>query len=88
MDRIGAIQQYEAALKAGQKYYHDAIRHSQYPYPLVLDEILDEHTIVGRAELGVVNIPSELNIGKISRAHCSVGRKLYANSAREQRVRS
>ena len=63
MDRIGAIQQYEAALKAGQKYYHDAIRHSQYPYPLVLDEILDEHTIVGRAELGVVNIPSELIIG-------------------------
>ena len=45
MSRTEAIQQYEAALKLGQKYYHDAIRRSRYPYPLVLDEILDEHTV-------------------------------------------
>ena len=63
MNRIEASQQYEAALRAGQKYYHDALRRSQYPYPLVLDEILDERTIAGRVELGIVNIPSELIIG-------------------------
>ena len=63
MSRTEAIQQYEAALKLGQKYYHDAIRRSRYPYPLVLDEILDEHTVAGRAELGIINIPSDLIIG-------------------------
>ena len=63
MSRTEAIQQYEAALKLGQKYYHDAIRRSHYPYPLVLDEILDEHTVAGRAELGIINIPSDLIIG-------------------------
>ena len=63
MSRTEATQQYEAALKAGQKFYHDALRRSLYPYPLVLDEILDEKTIAGRAEVGIVNIPSELIIG-------------------------
>ena len=63
MNRIEASQQYEAALRAGQKYYNDALRRSLYPYPLVLDEILDERTIAGRVDLGIVNIPSELVIG-------------------------
>ena len=63
MSRTEATQQYEAALKVGQKYYHDAIRRSLYPYPLALDEIIDERTIAGRAELGIVNIPSDLIIG-------------------------
>ncbi len=58
-----AFMQYSAALKAGQKYYRDAIARSTYPYPLVLDEILDEHTISAREDLGTINIPSDLIVG-------------------------
>ena len=63
MSRVEATQQYEAALKVGQKYYNDAMKRSIYPYPLALDEILDERTVAGRADLGIVNIPSELIVG-------------------------
>lgn len=63
MTRLEAVEQYNLALKAGQKYYKASVASGGYPYPLVLDEILDEAAVVGRVELGVVNIPAESIVG-------------------------
>ncbi|MBQ7473818.1 MAG: BMP family ABC transporter substrate-binding protein [Oscillospiraceae bacterium] len=59
-------QQYAAALKAGQKCYREAVLKGEYPYPQVLDEILDEHMAAGRVELGVLNIPMEQIVGTMA----------------------
>ena len=56
-------QHYAAALKAGQKCYREALLKGQYPYPQVLDEILDEHLAAGRVNLGVIEIPMEQIVG-------------------------
>ena len=37
--RPEALEQYNKALKAGQKYYKTAIGHGSFPYLPVLDEI-------------------------------------------------
>ena len=58
-----AVAQYNAALKAGQKYYKDAVTHGKYPYPLVLDEILPESSVAGYQSLGVMEIPADAVIG-------------------------
>ena len=61
--RIEAVEQYNLALKAGQKYAKNAVVHGKYPYPLVLDDILQESAVAGYSDLGVINIPTELVIG-------------------------
>ena len=43
-----AFAQYAQALKLGQKYYRQAVGEGKYPYPTVLDEIVDEATTAGR----------------------------------------
>ena len=58
-----AKAQYTAALKAGQKCYREAVLKGRYPYPQVLDEILDEHLAAGRAELGLIDIPMDRIVG-------------------------
>ena len=58
-----AAEQYSRALKAGQKYYRAAVAKGEYPYPPALDAILDSGKVAGYAELGVVNIPTELIAG-------------------------
>lgn len=63
MSHQEAVAQYAAALKRGQKFYKNALARGQYPYPQVLDEILDERLSAGRAELGLVDIPAELIVG-------------------------
>ena len=70
-NRIEAIEQYEAALKSGQKYYREAVNGGKYPYPLVLDDILDERKVAGTAELGIINIPVELIAGTKSAGRVS-----------------
>lgn len=62
-----AQAQYAAALKAGQKCYKEAVLKGEYPYPQVLDEILDEHLAAGRAELGLLDIPMDRIIGTKSK---------------------
>ena len=71
MSRTQAVEQYSFALKLGQKYYRDALNRSLYPYPLVLDEFLDQRSLAGRAELGLVDIPSELIVGTKSASRTS-----------------
>ncbi len=58
-----AQAQYAAALKAGQKCYKEAVLKGEYPYPQVLDEILDEHLAAGRAELGLIDVPMDRIVG-------------------------
>ena len=62
-----AKAQYTAALKAGQKCYREAVLKGRYPYPQVLDEILDEHLAAGRAELGLIDIPMDRIVGTKSK---------------------
>ena len=58
-----AQAQYAAALRAGQKCYKEAVMKGEYPYPQVLDEILDEYMAAGRVELGLIDVPTERMVG-------------------------
>ena len=46
--RPEALEQYNKALKAGQRYYKDAIGAGSSPYLPVLDEIVDESRVAAR----------------------------------------
>ena len=63
MSRQEAIAQYTAAWKLGQRYYKAALAKGSYPYPQVLEEILNERMSAGRIELGLVDIPAEQIVG-------------------------
>lgn len=63
MSRSDAIEQYNHALKLGQKYYRDAMNRGVYPYTVVLDDILDDKTVSGYENIGLIQIPSELIVG-------------------------
>ena len=62
-----AQAQYAAALKAGQKCYRESVLKGEYPYPLVLDEILDEFLAAGRVELGLIDVPMDRIVGTKTR---------------------
>ena len=68
MSRQEATEQYSRALKAGQKNYKDCVLHGRYPYPQVLDEILDDSMVAGRA----------VNEGSVSRQLWLEGRPAIA----------
>ena len=63
MLRQEASEQYLRALKQGQKCYRSAILHGKYPYPQVLDEILDESMNAAQVEMGMVEIPADQIVG-------------------------
>lgn len=63
MSRQEALEQYNYALKLGQKYYKAAVIRGEYPYLQALDELLDESMVMGRVEMGLVNIPAEQIVG-------------------------
>ena len=63
MNRQEATEQYNKALKLGQKNYKERVVRGAYPYPQVLDEILDERMVTGRADMGIIEIPTEQIIG-------------------------
>ena len=58
-----AVEQYNKALKSGQKYAKAALAQNADPYPAVLDQIEADYQIAGRVELGLVNVPTELIVG-------------------------
>ena len=58
-----AVEQYAVALKAGQRYYKNAVTRGVSPYPPVLDELTQGVSLAGQADLGVINIPTELIVG-------------------------
>ena len=61
--RLDAVQQYEHARKAGQKYYQNAVNHGTYPYPPALDDLIPSDLMSRQQELGVVEIPIDLVVG-------------------------
>lgn len=63
MGRQEAMEQYTKALKLGQKNYRERVVRGKYPYPQVLDEVLDEAMVTGWVELGVIEIPMEQIVG-------------------------
>ena len=60
---LQASEQYAKALKAGQRYYKTAVAEGRSPYPAVLDEVEKDYEIVGRTELGLVQVPASLIVG-------------------------
>ena len=67
MSHQEAAEQYRLALKRGLKYYKTALAQGNYPYPQVLDEILNESLSAGMVDLGLVNIPANLIVGTRSK---------------------
>ena len=64
-------QQYNNALKAGQRCYREALLKGEYPYPQVLDDIFDEHLAAGRVDLGLIDIPMDQIVGTKSQGRRS-----------------
>ena len=62
MSRLDAITQYENALKAGKKYYNNALSKGEDPYPEVLDEKVNLAN-VSSVNVGIVDIPIDRIIG-------------------------
>lgn len=58
-----ALVHYNNALKAGQRYYRNAVASGKYPYLLALDEVLSESTVAGYQKLGLLEIPTDHVIG-------------------------
>ncbi|MBE7004852.1 MAG: BMP family ABC transporter substrate-binding protein, partial [Ruminococcaceae bacterium] len=67
MIRQEAMDHYQEALKAGRRTYKECVLYGDYPYPQVLDEILDDALNAGQVDLGVLEIPSERVVGTKSR---------------------
>ncbi|MBO4916216.1 MAG: BMP family ABC transporter substrate-binding protein, partial [Oscillospiraceae bacterium] len=62
-----AVEHYSEALKAGRRTYKERLLCGEYPYPQVLDEILDDTLSAGQVELGLIEIPAERIVGTKSR---------------------
>ena len=63
MSRQEAAEQYSRAQKRGRKSYKSCILRGRYPYPQVLDEILEESMTAGQVELGLAEIPLDQIVG-------------------------
>lgn len=55
--------EYSVALKRGLKKYRECVSRGQYPYLLVLDQMVPEDKLYSRADLGLVQIPMEFIVG-------------------------
>lgn len=66
MLRQEALEQYQKALKLGQKCRHSDAVQGKYPYPRVLEEFFEESMAAGRIEIGRVEIPTELIVGTVT----------------------
>ena len=58
-----AVEQYKRALKAGEKYYDEAVRSERDPYLEVLEEKLPNLTSMSVQYLGLIDIPTDLIVG-------------------------
>ena len=86
MSRQEAVEEYAAALKRGRKYYKDCALHGRYPYPQVLDEVLEGRATAGQVDLGVIEIPMEQIIGTKTQGRRSplLNLRLYIHRASGQ----
>lgn len=58
-----AIYDYMGALRMGRKQYQTAVSKGEHPYLPVLDEILENETIVSEVNLGLIDVPLERIVG-------------------------
>jgi len=65
-ERTNAIEQYRAALRAGQKYYNDCQAKGISPYPRVLEEIYNESMSAARVDMGIIDIPTDSIVGTLA----------------------
>ena len=72
MSRTEAVEAYRAAHKKALKTYREDAEHGRWPYPQVLDDLLDGGHVAGRIELGTMNIPSDRIVGTVSAGRRSV----------------
>ncbi len=63
MSRQEAREQYAKSLKLGQKNYKECVVQGRYPYPQVLDEIINDAFVSGQVEMGLIEIPTEQIVG-------------------------
>ena len=66
MSRADAIQLYQNALKAGHRYYNAQMMQHKSPYPVVLDDLINDTQISGQLNVGVVEIPLSYVIGTMT----------------------
>lgn len=66
MSRTEAVEAYRAAHKKALKTYREDAEQGRWPYPQVLDDVLDGKNVAGRVELGVMSIPTARIIGVVS----------------------
>lgn len=64
--RSEAIEQYNAALKLGRKYYSACMARGQSPYPAVLEDILSESATAGSVKLGLIDVPLDRVTGTLA----------------------
>lgn len=62
-ERAEAIAQFFAAMKLGRKYYNACVAKGENPYPLVLNELIDENVSGNTVKIGLVDIPTDLIVG-------------------------
>ncbi len=72
LSRTEAVEAYRAAHKKALKAYREDAEHGRWPYPQVLDDILDGKSVAGRVELGLINVPTERIVGTVSAGRRSV----------------
>lgn len=63
MPEYDALQQYNAAMKIGKKYYKNCVHGGKYPYLPSLDYILESSSTSNTVNLGIIDIPTELIVG-------------------------
>ncbi|MBR4767752.1 MAG: BMP family ABC transporter substrate-binding protein, partial [Lachnospiraceae bacterium] len=59
-------QEYNDALKRGEKAYREALSKGSYPYLQVLDEILSHVSIAATVSLGMTEIPADAIVGTVT----------------------
>ena len=63
MSQYLANEEFNQALKMGQKEYKEAVAAGKHPHPLVLDEILKNSMSESVVDIGLVDIPTECIVG-------------------------
>ena len=66
-----AFEEYELALKKGQKEYRDLVLAGVSPYPAVLDEVLEGISADTTQDVGLLEIPAERIVGVKSKGRIS-----------------
>ena len=58
-----ARDDYQKALKKGERSYARYLSEGKYPYLQVLEELLSHTDVVAEEDLGICSIPSEMIVG-------------------------